>query len=832
MSRQIEEQNYLDFVRLNIVLKGEEITELLDSSAIGGAGPKSGRAIAEKLRNRKENLPNSNEPYFVRIDLKSGETLYYGFSTLTKAKSSPAVPDTHPGVDEWLTYSRVNDGHGWTVLPISDFDDVIRRTRFQIKNGKLIKFEEESNDHIQVEPVPDKVLAREQLIETMSEARTESLKPVGATLQADQFLITREAAGIPLVIQGPPGSGKTVVLLERLARIAFADKTTKEKGMLLIGPNQHFLEYVKEALDILGSSEVILSTPEELTNWKFTENPDAEVIKSIKGFSSFTKIVDNYFSQLPSILDSGYNLKLADIDVHFSVIDSLNLIELYRHDVGSYQQLRLRASSSISNLLVERFFQIWESRGKQRNQFDGDPLKLVQSNSTFRTILRNIYPEVTAESVLKALKKSPKTFLDCSSRVLTEEQKMLWLEHVTEFDYEIREADVAILDYIDFKIRGNEENWGHIAIDEAQDLTPMQFLMLKRRVYNFNSITLSGDLAQATGAMFYETWSEITDYFSNQEAKYSELSRSYRVPAEILEYANRHLKNTLAKVSAAEPFLEIPGSFEAHYPIDRNDQLNYAEWLADETLSENQSVLIVGNKDCKDYFNKKFQNLESGKHFKAYLAEDVKGLEYDVVILVDPVGIISDLNYSDDRLARLFYVISTRSTKKLHVIGSSELEIYDPINASKVDPSSDEFLPEVKIIRSEEENHRISDSIDEITNEIDSIFQLGSKSIPKLCEKFGMAVNTSDPSMLTNDWFYLGMTNQPCIACGYRQQQVFRKHFVNSRGQISHPGAFVCLSCLVARNGEEFESSYLSRVDDEMHFKSQLLTLCLDCSNV
>ena len=825
MSRKIEEENYLDFVKVNIELKKEDLEEALTSSAIGGAGPKSGRLIAEKHELRRENLPNPNEPYFIRVDLKNGETLYYGFATLTQARKSPPVPTSHPGVDHYLTYSRNNDGPGWSVLPITDFENVVRRVRFQIKNGKLINFEEEAKDFEPLIEVP-KVVAGDQLREVMAETRTESLRPVGATLQADQFLITRETMGIPLTIQGPPGSGKTVVLLERLSRIAFSDKSTRDKGMLLVGPNQQFLEYVKEALEILGSSDVILSTPEELTNYKFSNNSDVEDIKYLKGFSVFTQIVDNYFKDLPSVLNSGYNLKISDIDIHFSVLDSLNLINLYRNETGTYQQIRSRAGMSIANLLVERFFLEWESRGKQRSQYEGDPIKLIQSNSTYRTILRNIFPEITAESVLKDLKKSPKVFMECAKRVLTEEQIISWLENVVEHEYEIREADVAILDYIDYKIKGNDENWGHIAVDEAQDLTPMQFMMLKRRTHSSNSITLTGDLAQATGAMFYETWDEITEYFSARNSKHTELTRSYRVPKEILDYANRFLRLSSAKVAPAEPFLEVAESFETHYPISSSIQYEYVESLIEEGLEGNQSILVVADSSGVKHFNEKFKDKTATKHFKAYCAEDVKGLEFDIVIIVNPLDIIRELNYTDDRLARLFYVITTRSTKKLHVVAETEEEILNPIFEFRKKIDSTIYSSNIELLKIDLEVDQIIDN-----EKGEFLENLAIRSIPKLCENFGLQITTIDPFMLSDNWFYLGMTNVRCVACGWRQQQVFRKHQLSSKGALSHPGALVCLSCLVARNGNEYSTDSLNTIDEELNFKQQVNQLCLDCQN-
>ena len=82
---KLDEEVYLDFVKINIELEREDIERLLKDSAVGGAGPKSGRNIAESLIRKKDELPSEKEPYFVRVDLVDGETLYYGFGTLSKA---------------------------------------------------------------------------------------------------------------------------------------------------------------------------------------------------------------------------------------------------------------------------------------------------------------------------------------------------------------------------------------------------------------------------------------------------------------------------------------------------------------------------------------------------------------------------------------------------------------------------------------------------------------------------------------------------------------------------------------------------------------------------
>lgn len=817
-----DEEIYLDFVKINIALEREDLERLLKDSAVGGAGPKSGRNIAESLMRKKDDLPPEKEPYFVRVDLADGQTLYYGFGTLSKASQSPQIPASHLGVDYFLTYHRNNDGIGRSVLPISDFPDVIRRIRFQIKNGKILKLSEENNSG--VKSSPPKVMAEEQLKDVITGTRSDSLQPVGATLQPDQFKLIRETANTILTIQGPPGSGKTVVLLERLSRIAFADPATKKKGMLLIGPNQQFLEYVRDALEILGNSDIIMSTPEDLTSWKASQEIDSDEIQILKGFEDITRVIDNYFKNAASVLDDSYKLKISEIEIEFSVLDSLDLISTLRNENLIYSQLRLRAGVIVTNLLTERFFQAWEGKGRQRRQFEGDPAKLIQASSTYRTIIRNIYPELTPESVLKDLKKSAKAFISSAQSVFEESEIRTWLTNVTPNPFDIRVDDIPLLDYIQFRIQGTTEVWGHIAIDEAQDLTPMQLKMLRRRTDLASSLSLTGDLAQATGVVVYETWPDITNYLSDEDPIQEKLTRSYRVPREILAYANQFLDLSDVRVDPAEPFLERPDSLKFHQPLDGNDGSNVAELIISENLINERSVLLVGNSDIIATFkNKKFE--ARGKaHFKAYSAREVKGLEFDVVIILNPGDILNELFYESSKAARLMYVLTTRSTQQLHVIGRNSAEVKKPIQYyEKMDLKEEDLgitLNDIEIDLVSEDYSETS----EVVKAADAI-----SSIPALCSDFNLDIHTTDPELNSDGWFYVGLTqNTRCIACNFKQQQVFRRH-LSIKNKISHPGAFVCLGCLVPRHSTEFGIEVLKNVDSELLQDNSVENLCLEC---
>jgi hypothetical protein len=818
-----DEEIYLDFVKVNIELEREDLERLLKDSAVGGAGPKSGRNIAESLMRKKDELPSVKEPYFVRVDLIDGQTLYYGFGTLSKASDSPQIPQSHLGVDYFLTYHRNNDGIGRSVLPISDFPDVVRRIRFQIKNGKILKLAEEKNSGIK--SLPPKVMAKEQLEDVITSTRSDSLQPVGATLQPDQFKLIRETANTILAIQGPPGSGKTVVLLERLSRIAFADPATKKKGMLLIGPNQQFLEYVKDALEVLGNSDIIMSTPEDLTSWKSSQEVDPDEIQILKGFEDITRVIDNYFKSTPSVLDDSYKIKIADIEIEFTVLDSLDVISTLKNENVIYSQLRLRAGVIVTNLLTERFFQSWEETGRQRRQVEGDPAKLIQASSTYRTIIRNMYPELTPESVLKDLKKSAKTFIASAQSVFEDNDIRAWLTNVIPNPFDIRLDDIPLLDYIQFKIQGTSEVWGHIAVDEAQDLTPMQLRMLRRRTDSASSISLTGDLAQATGVVVYETWPDITNYLSDDDPIQEKLTRSYRVPKEILSYANQFLALSEVVVDAAEPFLEKPDSLKLHQPFDVSSAIKQAEQLISENLLNERSVLLVGNSDIVTRF--KTENFETrGKaHFKAYTAKEVKGLEFDVVIILNPGDILNELFYEPSKAARLMYVLTTRSTQQLHVIGRNSAEVKKPIQYyENMDVKEENIQITVNDIDIELEPEE-KDTDEAVLNSFAAI-----STIPILCAEFNMEIDTTDPELNSNGWFYVGLTqNTRCVACNFKQQQVFRRHIL-VKNKISHPGVFVCLGCLVARHSTDFGSEVLRNVDSELLQDSSVEHLCSECA--
>jgi DNA helicase IV len=210
---------YLGVVHENIKSREEQLEELHKNASAATADSKSQQTLRDFYRNVQ--VPDPDNPYFVRVDLSNGEIRYYGYQKLRQATNNPPIPQSHVGVDDLLVLSSRSDGKGYTADYPENLPDLVARTRFIIKFGEIVKISEEFFDSSRGE---NTVIASEIVTESIGQTRNKKMQPISSTLQPDQFQITREPITHSLAIQGPPGSGKTAVLLERLARIAFADE--------------------------------------------------------------------------------------------------------------------------------------------------------------------------------------------------------------------------------------------------------------------------------------------------------------------------------------------------------------------------------------------------------------------------------------------------------------------------------------------------------------------------------------------------------------------------------------------------------------------------------
>jgi DNA helicase IV len=673
------ETGYLEHVKKNILLKRDELKSSSSSTNLVAADNKSGINLREHFESKI--LPDPKSPYFTRVDLASGEIVYYGHVALSPSRNSPPLPLSHSLVSYFLTYSRNSDEKGWSVHPISVFGgDILRRVRFEIREGQLVNLKEELLEEKQ--DSVGEILASDQLETAMKQTREEKLRPVGSTLQPDQFDLIRERSDQILAIQGPPGSGKTVVLLERMSRIAFSDKSVRDNGMLLVGPNSHFLEYVSDAMEILGNPEIITSTVEELTKWRIDSSPDIDEIQIIKGSRKFERIIDNCVYDLSQTINEAFIFQVGALQCEFYPLDSYLILKNIADSDTSYLLVKERATGQIINILTQRILEKIRDSGTTVSRFTDDPGQIIQKTNEFKRLIRTMFPEVTPDLLLKRIKYSSNHFTKYSKNILDEDEVIKWMKHVVPESPCIRLSDIPLLDYLDYKLNGRESSaWGHIAVDEVQDLTPMQVGVLRRRIGGNGTFSLSGDLVQATGPAHYASWPDIVNNFESGKAFLQrELTTSYRVPKEILEYASKFLEKSEVHVKTVKPFLLIENALSLENFSSIGEIKRRIDDIITQGLMEGQSVLLISTQEINSEYSKLNFDSVGNAHFKSFRPLDVKGFEFDVVIIVNPFDILEELDMPLGRLARLFYVLTTRSTKKLFILGKNSREVEDPID--------------------------------------------------------------------------------------------------------------------------------------------------------
>lgn len=849
------EENYLAYVHENITAREEELQKLLDIARDGAVDNKSGQDLRNQFR--ESIVPDPDKPYFIRVDLANGEIRYYGGVKLKQSSTTP-IPESHKDlVDGLLILSSLSDGKGYTAEYAEKLPDLVARTRYDIREGKLVKFFEED---ISVTAESQGVLGEELVADTLSQTREKKMKPISSTLQPDQFRITREPISHSLAIQGPPGSGKTAVLLERLARIAYADQNVAKKGMLLIGPNKPFMEYVSQVLPSLGETGITLKSIDELSEFsKLVNSPTVESddVLFLKGSEPMRVALENLVENQTKVLSKSAIFRVAEITIEFTPLDSYILIsEIKEDEYRSFSQQRKVAEARLKNLLVERFQNSWRlTRGDIRT-IPGDPAQLISQESAFKTIVRNMFPNIDPVGLLGKMKSDAAYFLDMATENCPIADCLAWIEESESHSSLITPSDVPILDYLDSLINEPVQRWGHIAVDEAQDLTPLELVMVSRRLDSSGTVSLAGDLAQATGVQYYEHWDAILEEL-DQSSEFSlrELHTSYRVPSDVIDYARQFLELAEVVVAPSRTFLQRENSLTFKAIVDNKLRLAEVTASAIESLSNGESVLIIASSTDREIINQhKFES--NGKAHASLLdPRDVKGLEFDNVVILNPDAIIEELAWPVSRLARLFYVLTTRSTKSLTLVGKdlellklplAEIQADEDVSDSETIEEDDDQIDEISSFESEtseadREDYEEDLALTILIEEAEEILEVSSyseyvnddehRSIIDLCESLGVSVQQASGDFLVGQWLFAGMGQVRCIECREKPQLIFIKHRPDSKATTfeGHVIAIVCESCALIR---EYSSKHFGPIENVLaglNARQLLNSKCAQC---
>jgi hypothetical protein len=275
--------------------------------------------------------------------------------------------------------------------------------------------------------------------------------------------------------------------------------------------------------------------------------------------------------------------------------------------------------------------------------------------------LDRVLPLPQPEKLVARLLTSPAALEAASEGVLdADERKLLQRDRPRRAaDLVWSDHDVPLLDEARALLDGAPRSYGHVIVDEAQDLSPMQLLAISRRAVD-GSLTILGDVAQATGPVVYRRWEELEPFLPDEaELEIEELRHAYRVPAEIMDFA-------LPLLDEIAPEVEPPVAYRKGgdpprlVEVAEDELLETAlrEAVALEDLEGMLAVIVPRTLSVPDEFP-----------FPILTPRQAKGLEFDHVVVVEPAAIADE----GDRGLRELYVALTRPTKTLVVVHARPL---------------------------------------------------------------------------------------------------------------------------------------------------------------
>ncbi len=615
------------------------------------------------------------------------EEFHIGRLAIAEQDAEPVVVDWRAPVAEPFYRATGREAMG-----------LARRRHFAVEGRELLGIEDELFGEGHLGLGHDEGLAESSgaanlrgystLIASIEKGRTGTLGDIVATIQGEQDQIIRSPQSGVLVVQGGPGTGKTVVALHRAAYLLYTHRfPLEDQGVLVIGPNRVFLRYIEQVLPSLGEAgieQVVLSDLIPGVSFgKLGANVDTPLAARVKGDARMSDVIDHAINDRERPLRDDLVVPFRSGYVRLRAAETARIVRHGRRRFRRHNAARRWVES-----------ECWAAMAATWRGDEVTPREVrseVRSRPEIREALERMWPVLTPAQLLHDLFGSTGLLRLAADGQLDEHEcKAVFRprsESVDDVAWTL--ADVALLDDArevlgpkpgkNGKIDERDEirTYGHIVIDEVQDLTPMQLKMATRRSLN-GSMTVVGDVAQATGPLAPDDWDEVLEFLPDRKpARVIGLSVGYRIPQQIMELANKVM-------CAATPGLRAPDSVRAGDSVPRvlrvddliGGVVDEVAYLRDDMSG---SVAVVAPDDLCDTISTALaeRGLEHGRAASSGLDQSltvvpvsvVKGLELDGVVVVEPSRIVSDQEHG----LRALYVALTRSTQRLSVVHHDDL---------------------------------------------------------------------------------------------------------------------------------------------------------------
>ncbi|MDQ0826443.1 DNA helicase IV [Arthrobacter sp. B2I5] len=662
---------------------------------------------------------------FGRLDLDSGEAQYIGRIGLT-------TEDLQRLMVDWRAPEA---GHFYQATA---FDrQGVRRRRHLILQGREVKAIEDDVLDAGMLTDDESLQGEGALLAALNSKRTGRMSDIVSTIQSEQDRIIRSSISGAVVVQGGPGTGKTAVALHRAAYLLYTHRDRlKSAGVLLVGPSSSFMKYIERVLPSLGETGVVMASVGRLMpGINAVPETDADVA-AIKGRLDMAAIVANAVSNRMRVPAQNRILEVDGRKLTLTPRQVRRARERARATGKPYNEARVTFVKILLRELTEQMTELVEA-GNLGNNADRSYLaEDVRTARDVRIALNLCWMPMTPEKLISDLFSKPQILEFCTPNLTPAERALLQ----RPADAPWTESDVPLLDeaaellgeldpaagrglaqqehdrardlanakqtLVNMEAAGvdplmsaeelaeqnreqearqtaaeratSDRTWafGHIVVDEAQELSPMQWRLLVRRC-PLKSFTIVGDIAQTSSVAGANSWQGALAPMFGDRWQLEELTVNYRTPSQIAEAAVRMANAAGLVVSAPKAVRE--GRWAPI--IDEVGQgavvSKLVEVLPEEIKALDGGLLaVIADGDLLPEATAALRAMYGrriGTGAGSYEQDivvisprEAKGLEFDGVVVLEPSVM---LNHEHGKVGDL-YVAMTRATQRLRLIAS------------------------------------------------------------------------------------------------------------------------------------------------------------------
>ncbi|TQO18969.1 DNA helicase IV [Rhodoglobus vestalii] len=612
------------------------------------------------------------------------------------------------------------------------------RRHLQSRGRDIVRIDDEIFDSEILESDVASLQGEAALMASLTAERTGRMGDIVATIQAEQDAIIRSDLGGTLVVQGGPGTGKTAVALHRAAYLLYSHRERlSTSGVLIVGPSRSFLRYIEAVLPSLGETGVVLASLGQLFPGVDARREDVDAVASLKGSLEIAALIRRAVRSRQVVPTTTQRMEINGeiLDVPAELIRGAMQKAWDSHKPHNLARVAFNkaAINALSRMLADQL----RSHGNTIDDSDQKWLREdIRTAHDVKVALNTAWMPLSPQKLVNDLYARPNWLRSLTPRWTHDERQLLLREREAPFTV----SDVALLDeaaewlgevdvehtaaereqsqqrkrdlenaaaaienmgvegMIDAEtladgfeataersstadIAAADRSWayGHIVVDEAQELSPMQWRLLARR-NPLKSFTIVGDVAQASAAAAATRWDTALAAHVGSAWRLEELTINYRTPSQIVAVAEAVALAHQVSITPSRAVRESPWPVAVTTTTDGSRIASVVEAVrVDRAISaEGTMAVIVSDSlttDVVEALEREFGN-DVGEGAAGLMRPIVvltpresKGLEFDSVIVVEPQRIINEIA----RGAAALYVAMTRSTQRLSIVASEGL---------------------------------------------------------------------------------------------------------------------------------------------------------------